>query len=633
MKLRFFKLFLTLFLPFASFLLFAHFSFYYNNKYENNSVYPMGGVMFCNESDFSDDSVIFLAHQWSYYPGKQYTPSDFEKKNITGGTFLTIGSYGNFSLGNTSASPDGTCTYRLTLSLPDTAHTYSLYLPEIFSAYTLYLNNEKVCSQGNPDPMQYKDLIGNREVSFTASGTLHITLIATNYTHIYSGMTYPPAFGTVPAIQKYLSKRLFIAGITLASIVLFAACSLFFFCRLKHKNALIFTILCGLFFVVSLYPVLFSYGSFPVFPFYPLEIACLTAMYPCMILLQGAILNLPKKIIRRETAIFGSCILLSLAFTIFLHGNSHFAKIYSEFLFFYKAGCAILLLLQAYFSYEKENHTSPILLIGTVFFGSSLIADRMYPGFEPIYGGWFQEIGTFLLVISIGYELWQDLTMVYRAKLLLEEETHYLAKQIKIQKAHYKELTERIDESIRLRHDHRHHMKTIATYLQNDEQKKALDYLEQYAEKREQTGRIVLCRNMLCDAILQYYQTQCQNHNIKFECLANLPEKLSIPDTDFSILFGNLLENAWEAARQSEEDAFIRIQIQTQKKNIIAFIENSCKKEPIQKTNRFFSTKHAGVGIGTQSARLIVENAKGVITFEPGDKTFTVRFVLPFAIK
>ena len=157
MKPRFIKLFLALFLPFASFLLLAHFLFYYNNKYENNPVYPMGGVMFCSDADLSGDSVIFLAHQWNFFPGKQYTPSDFNEKNVTGGTFLTLGSFGNFSLGSTSEASNGTATYRLTLSLPDTARTYSLYLPEIFSAYTLYLNEEKVCSQGNPDLAHYKD--------------------------------------------------------------------------------------------------------------------------------------------------------------------------------------------------------------------------------------------------------------------------------------------------------------------------------------------------------------------------------------------------------------------------------------------------------------------------------------------
>ena len=117
MKPRFIKLFLALFLPFASFLLLAHFLFYYNNKYENNPVYPMGGVMFCSDADLSGDSVIFLAHQWNFFPGKQYTPSDFNEKSVTGGTFLTLGSFGNFSLGSTSEASNGTATYRLTLDI------------------------------------------------------------------------------------------------------------------------------------------------------------------------------------------------------------------------------------------------------------------------------------------------------------------------------------------------------------------------------------------------------------------------------------------------------------------------------------------------------------------------------------
>lgn len=88
-----------------------------------------------------------------------------------------------------------------------------------------------------------------------------------------------------------------------------------------------------------------------------------------------------------------------------------------------------------------------------------------------------------------------------------------------------------------------------------------------------------------------------------------------------------------EAASQTPENSYIRIQIQPQKNNIVAMIENSCKKEPIQKANRFFSTKHSGMGIGTQSARLIVDKAKGVISFEPKNEIFVVRFVLPNTVK
>ena len=140
----------------------------------------------------------------------RYTPSDCNEKKVTGGTFLTLGSFGNFSLGSTSEASNGTATYRLTLSLPDTARTYSLYLPEIFSAYTLYLNEEKVCSQGNPDPAHYQDLIGNKEISFTASGTVHITIIAVSYTHldVYKRQTVILAMGAGKAAAKAIDEAL-----------------------------------------------------------------------------------------------------------------------------------------------------------------------------------------------------------------------------------------------------------------------------------------------------------------------------------------------------------------------------------------------------------------------------------------
>ena len=61
-----------------------------------------------------------------------------------------------------------------------------------------------------------------------------------------------------------------------------------------------------------------------------------------------------------------------------------------------------MLLFQAYYSYQKELHTSPILLIGTVLFAASLTADRMYPGYEPILRRPVSGNRHFLLVVSIG---------------------------------------------------------------------------------------------------------------------------------------------------------------------------------------------------------------------------------------
>ena len=222
------------------------------------------------------------------------------------------------------------------------------------------------------------------------------------------------------------------------------------------------------------------------------------------------------------------------------------------FLFLYKTGCALCLLYQAFRAYRNEVCKTPVLLVGTVLFGASLVADRMYPGYEPIYGGWFQEIGLFMLVLSIGYELAKDLAGTYRASLILRQETHYLATQIEMQKTHYRELNDRIDEMVRMRHDHRHHMQTLASYLQQQDISLAKEYLQKYMGAEEQKGRIILCRNMLADALLKYYQSLCGRHKIRFECAADLPEEIEMEDTDFTILFGNLLEKCLGGSQKTE---------------------------------------------------------------------------------
>lgn len=630
MKIKLFSPTLILVLSLLLFLSFGYYSYNYNNKYKNNSVQPISGVLFLTEKDLATNNPIFLAHQWTYFQDQLLTPADFENGTAKSGSFITLGSYANFSSGDTKKQPHGSATYRLSISLPEAPATYALYLPEIFSSYILYINEKEVLRMGNPNPDTYHDEVGNELVTFTASGKIHLTIAVTDYSHIYSGIVYPPAFGNAPTVEHYISTRLLLSGILLTIICLFALLSLYFFWKLKHKNAGLFALLCIMLFISSLYPILFSYGTYPIHPWYTIELVCLTGMYPLITLLQNRILNAPKKTARIETTLFCTFFIFAIVFSLFLNGSSLYGKLYSSLIFTFKATCSLLLLIHAYQAYYKSMSTTPVLLIGTVFFACSLITDRLYPDYEPVYGGWFQETGAFLLVLAIGYELWKDLTEAYRTKLLLQEETNQLSKQIGIQKTHYAELTNRIDESIRLRHDHRHHLQTIFSYLKQNKIEKAICYLNEYIDTREQNERIVLCRNMLVDALLHYYKSKCQEHNIAFECLAELPVNLSISDTDFSILLGNLLENAFEAASLvNSTDSFMKVQIQWQKGKIIASIQNSFEKEPIIKNGHFYSTKHSGTGIGTASAKIMTEKYHGVIAFDSQNNHFCVTFIIP----
>ena len=144
-------------------------------------------------------------------------------------------------------------------------------------------------------------------------------------------------------------------------------------------------------------------------------------------------------------------------------------------------------------------------------------------------------------------------------RLTFAEEKRQLTKQVAIQKAHYLELTEKIEESAKQRHDQRHHLRTLYSFLSAGETRKAMDYLETYILTTMGQERAILCSNLVIDAILQYYKNLCDRQGIAFETKMELPPDLPVSDTELSILFGNLLENAWEACCREKTNQYITV--------------------------------------------------------------------------
>ena len=103
------------------------------------------------------------------------------------------------------------------------------------------------------------------------------------------------------------------------------------------------------------------------------------------------------------------------------------------------------------------------------FYATSFFWDLLLPKFEPVYGGWFSEWGTSLLLLMILYTLWNDLVKAYSFRLTFSEEQRQLTRQIAIQKTHYQDLSDRIEETVRIRHDFRHHMQLLNTLVEEGE--------------------------------------------------------------------------------------------------------------------------------------------------------------------
>ena len=91
------------------------------------------------------------------------------------------------------------------------------------------------------------------------------------------------------------------------------------------------------------------------------------------------------------------------------------------------------------------------------------------------------------------------------------------------------------------------------------------DYLSRLNGELEQLSPKIYTANLTVNTILQRFAAQAQKAGVAFRVKAILPEALPIPDEDLCAFLFNLLENALEAAEQTEEgDIFCSMQVRQQ---------------------------------------------------------------------
>lgn len=606
------------------------FLYHFNNKYTSPSLQPANGLLVLSEEELNHTPLRFLTSGWACYPDQLLSPEDFEDPAFSPYMIYTeIGQYSHFDFTKKSKLPHGSATYALWISVPS-GTVCALELPEIFSSCKVYIDDRLVLQTGNPDPSDYQAKVQERFLTFTSSGNTRILLAVSDYSHYYSGLTYPPAFGTPEAVSRYQNLRIGIcmAADTLALFIALLAFYLGF--RMHYKNALCFGGLCLAMIGFTSYPLLHTFFALPVFPTYAIELSC-GYLIPLFVMM------LHNQICETDHRASTAALYLASFFCLLTFGYSacsfmlttDLMNLFSGMIFVYKAFVLIWLLSTAVLALKHQTPESTALFYGDIFYATAFFWDLLLPKFEPIYGGWFSEWGTSLLLLVILYTLWNDLVKAYSFRLTFSEEQRQLTRQIAIQKTHYQDLTDRIEETVRIRHDFRHHMQLLNTYLEQGKYEKLKDYLKDYRVASDTDSRTVLCRNLTIDAILQYYNTRCRQTAIDFSVHAELPVELPCSDTDLSILFGNLLENAFEACTsQLTGRKYIRVQAGWQHEKLCLRVENSHSNQIRTHKGRYLSTKHSGDGIGTQSVRALTERLNGQIKFDVTDSIFRVSVIL-----
>lgn len=616
--------------------------YYFDNKYKHPGTQGMEGILSLSEQEIRQHSLHFLIHGWSFYPNTLLTPEDLKTaENTPYMIYTSIGEHTRFQRG---IRPHGCGTYVLTLILPQTPRHYALELPEIYSSYNLYLNDDLVLQVGNPDPDAYSPKTQNRMVTFEAGGTVTILIAVSDYSHFYSGVVYPPAFGFPLTLNLMRGARL---GLTLClslTGVLAAALACYMGIRMRHKNSLLFSLLCLTAASFTGYPLLHTAFSLSIQPWYALEIFGSYAMTFLVILLQNRICHVNRPMCRISASASAAFCFLALCYGLFsAYLTIPVMKGFSLLSTIYKLSAALYLMLISFHALYTEQLRSPLLFYSSIFYGTLLIWDRLLSAYEPIITGWFSEWGSLILIFCIGTFLWHELASAYAYSAMLAENHRQMQRQLAMQMEYTEQLKKRAEETQRLIHDFRQHLRTITEMTlqiksQPDTsamQQDLLDYLQALPKMNSLQKTNVpysLCNHAAIDALLQYYNSAAVRQKIHTRLSLSLPEGIPLSDIEWCSILGNLLENALEACqRQSSKDPTIAVYSRETAHTLFLKIENSYDGYYFRSENRFLSRKSHNLryGIGLESVKDIISFHGGTLDIHPDATIFSVRITLP----
>ena len=179
-------------------------------------------------------------------------------------------------------------------------------------------------------------------------------------------------------------------------------------------------------------------------------------------------------------------------------------------------------------------------------------------------------------------------------------------------------------------HDTRHFLYTVQSLLEHEDIEEAKKLLQDCVDAKLTKKRF--CNRAVLNVILQYYQSVCDKAGISLAVDIRGAVLSDLNDTEMTVLFGNLLENAYEAAGNQ---GFIELRVDVNEHSGMTVIEEKnsylgeIKKD---KAGKLITSKNKEEhGIGMQSIEKIVRRHEGgyINDFDKNTHIFRSKIALP----
>lgn len=205
-----------------------------------------------------------------------------------------------------------------------------------------------------------------------------------------------------------------------------------------------------------------------------------------------------------------------------------------------------------------------------------------------------------------------------------KEKKMYLSRE-KLLKADYKLLKQEYEKNSKIMHDRKYELSYLQQCLIKEENEKALSYLEECKEKEHHKWKMEVWTGYgTIDFLINMGRERANEKNILFQ--VNIDANgIPIEEYDFFAIIGNLLDNALEAAEKCEKGKrYISLEMRTMNRMFMMTLKNSYAVEPIQKREKFISSKEGNGehGWGIENVKSIVEKKEGYLKLEYSNYSF-----------
>lgn len=255
-------------------------------------------------------------------------------------------------------------------------------------------------------------------------------------------------------------------------------------------------------------------------------------------------------------------------------------------------------------------------------YATSVYTALLYSGRESVaeFPGFILSIA-YLLFLLLYFRQYEQRQEAERRNQVMEMRQRQSQKEIEAIRA--SEYAVRM-----LRHDMRHFLSSVVTFLQNGETERAQEYICEIIEAVDKTAVQKYCGNEIVNMILSSQERKIRTNEIDFRYSVEIPEKLPFSDVDLTVILLNGLENAIQAVLLLEpQQRFIKLDLHMDDYKLLLSIKNPFAVCPSFRDG-LPRAKENGHGFGTQSICYVVEKLNGHCRFSVVDNLFVLQVIL-----